>query len=93
MLLSLGLAVLAALAVASPIDIQKRDSPLKVVLTTSQQLAAVDAEITNTGAVDLSLLTLGSILSEAPVEKVDVYLDGEMTETILSMIYLHIVNL
>lgn len=76
MLLSLGLFLLTALVAASPIDIQKSDSLLKVVLTVSGQLAAINAEITNTGASDLALLTYGSFLSAAPVEKVDIYLGG-----------------
>lgn len=76
MLLSFSLFLLTALAAASLIDIQKRDSPLGVVLALSQKLAAIDAEITDTGATDLALLRYGSILSGAPVEKVDIYLDG-----------------
>lgn len=76
MLLSFGVFLLAAFTMASPTEIHRRDSPLAVVLTASQQLAAVDAGITNTGATDLSLLTYGSILSDAPVEKVIVSLDG-----------------
>lgn len=76
MLLSFGLFLLTALVAASPIDTQKSDSLLKVVLTASGQLAAINAEITNTGASDLALLTYGSFLSAAPVEKVDIYLGG-----------------
>lgn len=76
MLFSLGLFLLTALVTASPIDIQKSDPVLKVVLTASDQLAAINAEVTNTGKIDLALLTYGSFLSPAPVEKVDIYLGG-----------------
>lgn len=76
MLFSFGLFLLTALVAASPIDIQKSDSVLKVVLSASDQLAAINAEVTNTGKIDLALLTYGSLLSPAPVEKVDIYLGG-----------------
>lgn len=89
MLVSFGLFLLTALAAASPVEIQKRDSLLKVVLTASSQLAAVDAEITNTGATDLAVLTYGSFLSTAPVEKVDIFLGGMYPER-LRFLYIYI---
>ncbi|KAL7273363.1 hypothetical protein RUND412_003783 [Rhizina undulata] len=74
--LSLGIAFFAALTTAFPVNIERRDSPLKVLLSASSQNAVVHAEITNTGSSDLSLLSYGSILASKPVEKVEVYLDG-----------------
>ncbi|KAI5814853.1 deuterolysin metalloprotease family protein [Pyronema omphalodes] len=67
---SLGLALLAAFAAATPIE--KRNSPLKVELAPTSENAVVQATITNTGSSDLRVLKPGSILSDAPIRKLEV---------------------
>ncbi|KAF8462372.1 neutral protease 2-like protein [Kalaharituber pfeilii] len=72
------LAFLSTFAAASPLD--KRVSPLEVVLKPAGSNAVVIVSVTNTGSKDLNVLNLGTFLSESPVEKVDVFRDGERLE-------------
>ena len=69
----LTLAALAAYASATAININKRESPLKVVLSASGN-TEVKVAVTNNGDKALNLLSKGTFLDEAnPVEKVTVY--------------------
>ncbi|KAL7272229.1 hypothetical protein RUND412_004974 [Rhizina undulata] len=77
-LVSFGLACLSALTSACPLPTSiQEDSPLVVELIPSSENAVITATITNSGATDLKLLNLGTILTDGPVEKVDVFLKGQ----------------
>jgi archaellum component FlaF (FlaF/FlaG flagellin family) len=70
----LSLAALAAYASATAIN--KRESPLSVVLTTSGN-SEVKVAVTNNGDKTLNLLSKGTFLDEVnPVEKVSMYSAG-----------------
>jgi hypothetical protein len=69
----LSLAALVAYASASAINVDKRDSPLKVVLTASGN-SEVKVAVTNNGDKAVNLLSKGTFLDEVnPVEKVTMY--------------------
>lgn len=89
--ISLALAALAALGVAAPVDIEKRDSHLKVTLAATAENAVVEATITNTGSTDLTVLKLGSILADSPIKKVKV-LSGGMESYITTPLSMHEVS-
>ncbi|KAI5806230.1 Deuterolysin metalloprotease family-domain-containing protein [Geopyxis carbonaria] len=72
-----------ALAAAAPRPrniLDKRSTPLKVTLRTGTANGVVMAQITNTGSEDLSLLKHGSILSDQPIQKLNVYNGDEKLE-------------
>lgn len=69
----LAILSVAALTVnAAVIDNAKRDSGLVVTLTSAEGAAEVLATIKNVGTQDLNLLTLGTFLDSAPVQKLAV---------------------
>jgi deuterolysin len=69
----LSLAALAAYASAISVDLNKRESPLSVVLSASGN-TEVKVTVTNNGDKTLNLLSKGTFLDEVnPVEKVSVY--------------------
>lgn len=74
--ISLGLSLLAAFGAAAPLDITKRDSPIKVTLAATKENGVVEASVTNTGATDLTILKLGSIFADEPIEKLKVSSGG-----------------
>lgn len=68
-----------ALAAAAPRPrniLDKRSTPLKVTLKSGTGNGVVMAQITNTGSEDLSLLKHGSLLSDQPIQKLNVYNGG-----------------
>jgi deuterolysin len=69
---SLSLTAASVLALANAGVIQRDGAGLKVTLSAADASGAVVATVTNTGAVDMNLLTLGTFLDSAPVEKLDV---------------------
>lgn len=73
-----ALSLVAALASAGPVAIEKSSSksPLTVRLVRDGN-TGVKARFCNSGNVRLKLFTPGTILDEAPVEKVAVYKGGE----------------
>ena len=67
------LAALAALADAFSVNLDKRESPLSIVLSKSGN-TEVKMAVTNNGDKSLNLLSLGTFLDEVnPVERVSVY--------------------
>lgn len=72
----LSLAVLASYASATAVNVNKRDSPLSVVLSAAGN-SEVKVAVTNNGDKALNLLSKGTFLDEAnPVEKVTMYSAG-----------------
>jgi hypothetical protein len=72
----LSLAALASYASATAVNVNKRDSPLSVVLTASGN-SEVKVAVTNNGDTALNLLSKGTFLDEVnPVEKVTMYSTG-----------------
>jgi deuterolysin len=70
------LAALAAYVSATAINVDKRASPLSVVLTASGN-SEVKVAVTNNGDKALNLLSKGTFLDEVnPVEKVTMYAAG-----------------
>lgn len=68
-----SLAALAACASAVSVDLNKRESPLSIVLKASGN-TEVKVAVTNNGDKTLNLLSKGTFLDEAnPVEKVSVF--------------------
>lgn len=71
-----SLAALAAVTYAVSVDLEKRESPLKVVLSASGN-TEVKVTVTNNGDQTLNLLRKGTFLDEdSPVEKVSIYSTG-----------------
>ena len=70
--LSLALAALAVSNAAVVIDNTKRATGLEVTLSPTENSAGVVATVKNVGAEDLNLLTLGTFLDSAPVQKLAV---------------------
>jgi hypothetical protein len=70
--LSLALAALAVSNAAVTIDNTKRATALEVTLAPTENAAEVVATVKNVGAEDLNLLTLGTFLDSAPVQKLAV---------------------
>ena len=70
-----GLLALVGSVIASPVPVKRSESPLVVELAAGEG-SVVQITVTNTGAKDLNILTLGSFLSNSPVEKVDIYHEG-----------------
>lgn len=66
---SLLLAAFGSIANAAAVHNVKRAAALEVTLTPGANPAEVIATVTNTGAQDLNLLTLGTFLDSAPVQK------------------------
>ncbi|KAJ4305840.1 hypothetical protein N0V90_001372 [Kalmusia sp. IMI 367209] len=76
----LTLAALAAYVSAVSVDLNKRESPLSIVLTSSGN-TEVKVAVTNNGDKTLNLLSKGTFLDEAnPVEKVSVYSNSGSTK-------------
>jgi deuterolysin len=72
----LSLAAMVSYASATAININKRASPLSVVLTASGN-SEVKVAVTNNGEEALNLLSTGTFLDEVnPVEKVAMYAAG-----------------
>ncbi|PSN66228.1 hypothetical protein BS50DRAFT_410347 [Corynespora cassiicola Philippines] len=72
----LTLAALVAYASAFAVDVEKRDSPLSVVLSPAGN-SEVKVAVTNNGDKTLNLLSKGTFLDEKdPVEKVTIYSAG-----------------
>ncbi|KAL5331915.1 hypothetical protein ACEPPN_001455 [Leptodophora sp. 'Broadleaf-Isolate-01'] len=69
---SVALAILSALGEAAVIENGKRELGLEVTLAPAENMAEVIATVKNVGAQDLNLLTLGTFLDTAPVEKLHV---------------------
>ena len=69
----LTLAALATYVSAASVDLNKRESPLSVVLSPSGN-TEVKVAVTNNGEKSLNLLSKGTFLDEEnPVEKVSVF--------------------
>lgn len=66
------LSIAALTASASVIKNGKRDTGLEVTLSSAEGAAQVLATIKNVGAQDINLLTLGTFLDSAPVQKLAV---------------------
>jgi deuterolysin len=77
--IQLTLAAMVACVSATAINVNKRASPLSVVLTASGN-SEVKVAVTNNGEETLNLLSTGTFLDEVnPVEKVAMYAaDGEL---------------
>jgi hypothetical protein len=75
---NLSVTAASVLAVANAGVIQRDAAALKVELSAADASGAVIATVTNTGAVDMNLLTLGTFLDSAPVEKLDVINEASM---------------
>ncbi|KAF2475196.1 uncharacterized protein BDR25DRAFT_382046 [Lindgomyces ingoldianus] len=76
----LSFAALAAYASATAIDVNKRETPLSVVLTASGN-SEVKVAVTNNGDTTLNLLSKGTFLDEVnPVQKVQMYSAAGSTE-------------
>ncbi|KAF2686647.1 hypothetical protein K458DRAFT_362847 [Lentithecium fluviatile CBS 122367] len=76
----LSLAALAAYVSAVSVDLNKRESPLSVILSASGN-TEVKVAVTNNGDKALNLLSKGTFLDEAnPVEKVSVYSSSGSTK-------------
>ncbi|EKG17402.1 Peptidase M35 deuterolysin, partial [Macrophomina phaseolina MS6] len=63
--------VMAAMASATAINLNKRDTPLDVKLEMISN-SEVKATVTNKGLSALKLYKTGTILDQAPVEKVEI---------------------
>jgi deuterolysin len=70
--ISMAIAAFSTAVSSRSLGLVKRTSPLEVTLTPTGNTNFV-ASITNTGDTDLNLLTYGSILDNAPVQKVNVF--------------------
>ncbi|KFY06942.1 hypothetical protein V492_07586, partial [Pseudogymnoascus sp. VKM F-4246] len=72
--LSLALAALSSIVVASPLS--RRDdtveTPLEVTIIPIGN-AVFSAKVTNTGSTDLNLFAYGTLLDSSPVEKLSIY--------------------
>jgi deuterolysin len=81
---SLVLASISAVATAAFLENGKRDTGLEVTLTAAEGSAAdVVATVKNVGTQSLNLLTLGTFLDSAPVQKLAVVDEASMLTTIL----------
>jgi deuterolysin len=81
---SLVLAGISAVASAAFLENGKRDTGLEVTLTAAEGSAAdVVATVKNVGTQSLNLLTLGTFLDSAPVQKLAVVDEASMLTTIL----------
>lgn len=69
---SVALAALSAFGNAAVIENAKRELGLDVTLAPAGNVAEVVATVKNVGAQDLNLLTLGTFLDVAPVQKLSV---------------------
>jgi hypothetical protein len=89
--ISLALAGFSTFAGASVIKNGKRSLGLEVTLVPTDKVAEVIATVKNVGAQDLNLLTLGSFLDSAPVQKLAVVDEASKTPKLkfASSVYLH----
>lgn len=62
----------SSLALGATVNVQKRESPLKVTIE-SVGNSGVKASLTNTGSEDLKLLKTGTILDSKAIEKAEIY--------------------
>ena len=69
---ALTLSALLSVASSSVVDLDRRDSPLALSLTVVGN-TKVKAKLSNTGSSDLKVLSKGTFLDKAPVEKVRVF--------------------
>ncbi|CZT52992.1 probable Neutral protease 2 homolog SNOG_10522 [Rhynchosporium secalis] len=69
---AVALAVLSAFGEAAVLENEKRELGLEVTLTPAGNAAEVIATVKNVGAQDLNLLTPGTFLDTAPVQKLSV---------------------
>ena len=87
-----SLAAVVALTSATAINVNKRDSPLKVELTATGN-SEVKVAVTNTGDKALNLLSKGTFLDEElPVEKVKMYTASTLTILLTILSILHLVS-
>lgn len=71
----LPLAALSGLVSSVATNLNKRDTPLTLTLEMVDN-TKVKATLTNTGSTALKVLSMGSFLDTAPVEKAQVYTAG-----------------
>lgn len=71
-----AIAALVGLASATAVDVKKRDSPLTVDLESIGN-SKVAVTITNTDSVGYNILSKGTILDTADVEKLEVFTAGK----------------
>lgn len=70
-----GFSLLASVASAISVDVNKRDTPLDVKLEVVGN-SGIKASITNAGSAALKLFKTGTILDDFPVEKVELHTAG-----------------
>ncbi len=69
-------------AASHAFDLERRDRPLKVELTTTGN-TEIDIALTNTGENPVNLLNTGTLLDiNAPTEKVQIFLGSEFLNVI-----------
>ena len=74
-----AVAYFALLAAATPVNNIVPGPPLRVAIIPGDVNAAVKFALTNDGPGDLEILSLGTFLYDAPIEKVDVFRNGMFT--------------